>query len=363
MAKQICPSCGKPYNGRRCKVCLYENFSEELSHGLHTHTGEPLVIEDTARKPIPRRDPLGCDRRTKKRSVLPLILTLIVVAAGVGILSAILHSPVAESVRTIAELSEQGSPDFETTLYAEDGITITTNWKDGQEYGDGFSISLRNNTKKNLTLYANQVIVNGYLLDRTHFSCNVRKGHTGQADFSLDEEELAYSGIETVQTMSICLLAYDSDSYKNVAEIGPLYLNAKTIPDFVQSDPDQGDVLYEDTELRVVFQGYQPSSYDQEDVSQGKLLLYLENASEHPVAFYLQQAMVNEKEADLSFWCELPAQTRTVAGMHLFALEDMGLQRLEQITDLTLQLQAADPEDASSEWVSIGPLPVPLGES
>ena len=72
--------------------------------------------------------------------------------------------------------------------------------------------------------------------------------------------------------------------------------------------------------------------------------------------------MVNEKEADLSFWCELPAQTRTVAGMHLFALEDMGLQRLEQITDLTLQLQAADPEDASSEWVSIGPLPVSLGE-
>ena len=45
------------------------------------------------------------------------------------------------------------------------------------------------------------------------------------------------------------------------------------------------------------------------------------------------------------------------------ALEDMGLQRLEQITDLTLQLQAADPEDASSEWVSIGPLPVSLGES
>ena len=286
-----------------------------------------------------------------------------VVAAGAGILSAILHSPVAESVRTIAELSEQGSPDFETTLYAEDGITVTTNWKDGQEYGDGFSISLRNNTKKNLTLYANQVIVNGYLLDRTHFSCNVRKGHTGQADFSLDEEELAYSGIETVQTMSICLLAYDSDSYTNVAEIGPLYLNAKAIPDFVQSDPDQGDVLYEDTELRVVFQGYQPGSYDQEDVSQGKLLLYLENASEHPVAFYLQQAMVNEKEADLSFWCELPAQTRTVAGMHLFALEDMGLQRLEQITDLTLQLQAADPDDASSEWVAIGPLPGPLGES
>ena len=50
MARQLCPSCGKPYNGKKCGNCLYEHFTEEIAHGFHTHEGEPLVIEGTKRK-------------------------------------------------------------------------------------------------------------------------------------------------------------------------------------------------------------------------------------------------------------------------------------------------------------------------
>lgn len=63
MARRLCPSCGKPYNGKKCSNCLYEHFTEEIAHGFHTHEGEPLVIEGTQRKPIPVKDPFGCDRR------------------------------------------------------------------------------------------------------------------------------------------------------------------------------------------------------------------------------------------------------------------------------------------------------------
>ena len=65
MAKRLCPSCGRPYNGKKCSHCLYENFTEEIAHGFHTHEGEPLVIEDAERRPIPTKDPFDCDRKSK----------------------------------------------------------------------------------------------------------------------------------------------------------------------------------------------------------------------------------------------------------------------------------------------------------
>ena len=39
-----CPCCGAPYNGKRCRECYYEPFTEEIAHGLHTHEGSCEMI-------------------------------------------------------------------------------------------------------------------------------------------------------------------------------------------------------------------------------------------------------------------------------------------------------------------------------
>lgn len=75
MGKNTCPGCGAGFNGKRCRSCGYEHFSEEIAHRGHTHQGEPLVIEAPARKPVPRKDPFGCDKKTRKKN--PLIRFLI----------------------------------------------------------------------------------------------------------------------------------------------------------------------------------------------------------------------------------------------------------------------------------------------
>lgn len=355
MARPICPSCGKPYNGKRCKACLYENFSEELSHRLHTHAGEPLVVADTARKPIPRKDPFGCEKRSKKRKVRPWVL-LAVILVLLEPAASLLYGVVSEVRETVSLAAEPDStlPANGTTLYDGNGLLVTADWRDGQEYADGFTIALRNTTGQDLALYATEVVVNGYLMDDAFFYCDVRQGHTSQGEFYLDEEELSNAGIETVQTLSFCLTAYDPDSYETVAEIGPFPLKAKAIPGFVQPDADQGEMLYEGEGLRVVCRGYQPSRYEQE-VSSGTLLLYLENTTDRPVDIYLLEATVNGEKVNLGLWRSLPAQTRTVAQMYLFDLEDLDLHHWEQITDMTLLLEAADPD---GDTVSIGPVSI-----
>lgn len=363
MARTLCPSCGKPYNGHRCKHCLYENFSEEIPHGLHTHTGEPLVIRGSLRKPIPTRDAFGCEKRTRKRAARPVILILTI--AVLTVLSSVVSVISASSSRRNHAMVEPAEPElswdaYPTILYHGDGIQVATDWIDGQEYTDGFSIALRNDTGRNLSLNAREVIVNGYLLEQSLYFCQVPKGRTGQSGFRLDPEELAYCGITQVQTLSVTLAAYDSDSYDSVTEIGPLFFHAKTTPDFTQPNADQGDVLYEDPRLRVIYRGYLPNSYTPEDASRGKLLFYLENTTDQALNISLQDAVVNGKELSIGLWCQLPPQTRTVFRMHLFALEDNALTRIEEVTSLSLQLKAEIPE-AAYESIADVPLSIPLG--
>ena len=80
MAHYTCPSCGERYNGRLCRSCLYEHFTEEISHGNHTHEGEPLVIDAPVRKPIRRKDPFDCEKKTRKKHPMAGFVVLLAIS-------------------------------------------------------------------------------------------------------------------------------------------------------------------------------------------------------------------------------------------------------------------------------------------
>ena len=100
MPRYDCPSCGNSFNGKKCRNCGYETFNEEIAHRLHVHKGEPLVIRETTRKPIPTADPFGCPpvpqkrRPAKKRKVRPLVIVMLVL---------FLLGPIMDATKNIAE--------------------------------------------------------------------------------------------------------------------------------------------------------------------------------------------------------------------------------------------------------------------
>ena len=57
MARYVCPSCGSPFNGKKCKNCAYESFSEEITHRTHVHRGEPLSSGTKPGSPFPTKTP------------------------------------------------------------------------------------------------------------------------------------------------------------------------------------------------------------------------------------------------------------------------------------------------------------------
>ncbi len=366
MARVYCPSCGKRYNGKRCGNCLYENFTEEIAHGLHTHEGEPLVIQAPARQPVPRRDPFDCDKKTRKqpvrRKAAAVILLLVIIAVLAAALSW-LFLPIsgAESVFSGFASEAQTEPVLPTggtALYDADGILVIADWQDGQEYEDGIRVVVQNGTDRDFTLSSRDIIVNGYVLEDSLLYCQVRRGHTAQCWLRLDQDDLGNAGIETVQTLSLSLAVYDSESYETLTLTD--FLPLRTTGELSQPVDDSGVLLFQQDGIRVVYRGYVPSEYAPDTLTDGTLQFFLENSTEQYLDYYITECQVNGQRVMLSLWRALPPHTRAVSSMYLFDLEDLGILSWEDITEWTIHLEFSEHNEYNL-FLQTDALALPLG--
>ena len=379
MAKYRCPSCGAPYNGKRCKSCLYENFSEEIAHGMHTHEGEPLVIDEPVRKPIPRQNPFACppkqpaktwtppkQKPRKKKSGLSIALAVLAILwlaepilDGIGQImdsfsaSSSILAPQPET-KPDATLPENGKG-----LYSDGLVWVVADLQDGQASLQDFPVVVQNDTEEPLCVSVDDVIVNGYVMPASLY-CEVAPGHTGQDDFYLYQEDLDNAGIDNVQQISFQLEIYNTDTYETYHRTDPITLIADD-PDYVQPDADQGTELFNQDGLRIVYRGYVPASYDPETVSEGNLLFYLENNTGKDLEVYTIDSSVNGESAEITLWNSLPRDTRAVSTVYLYPLEDLGITSLEEITQMEISLEAYAPE-VEDYIITTGTLSVPVSE-
>lgn len=375
MAKYRCPSCGAPYNGKRCKSCLYENFTEEIAHGMHTHEGEPLVIDEPVRKPIPRQNPFACppkqpaktwtpQKPRKKKSGLSIALAVLAILwLAEPILDGI--GQIVDSISTSSSVfAPEPEPDATlpadgTVLYDDGQVQVVAQWQDGQIYAQDVPVAVQNNTDEPLCVSIDDVIVNGYIMSGSLY-CEVAPGHTAQDDFYLYQEDLDNAGIDNVQQISFRLDIYNTDTYDTYQRTEAITLLADD-PDYVQPDADQGTELFNQDGLRIVYRGYVPASYDPETVSEGDLLFYLENNTGKDLEVYTIDSGVNGESAEVTLWSHLPKNTRAVSTVYLYPLEDLGITSLEEITQMEISLEAYAPE-VEDYIITTGTLSVPISE-
>lgn len=354
MAKYTCPSCGHRYNGKVCRNCLYENFSEEIPHGLHTHQGEPLVVDEPAPKPIRKKDPFACDKSTKKKHRFAPALIVLAVLFLFQPALALVFGIISNISEVVSPEPEPEIPALTIPLLESEQIQLLADLGDGTTCPQKFSVYLVNNSDDPVSVHAEDVVINGYVMEDAYLNCSAKRGRTAAGEFSVTTHSLEMAGIEQIQTLRMTLSAYNDDTYDAVLPDQGIELSFVDPASYHQPVSDGGQVLYEDETLRLVFQGYLPSSYS-EDFSDGDLLFYLENMGNSAVSFSLESASLNGQEADLSFWCRLPAGTRAVDQIYLYPLEDLGITDGASIRSLTLNFQISD-EDWQIEPVLTGPL-------
>lgn len=375
MARYKCPSCGASYNGKRCRSCSYENFSDETSCSVHH---KEIVFDDgntvgtapgtqprqaapqkTAPQPAFRKKAKGKNAKAAKplRTLLIVYVIFLVLNMAYGAFSSVreitshaLPEPEPETISLPAE---------GIVLYDTDGLVIKADWQDGQEYIGDIAIIAENSTDRNLGISVRDLVVNGYMMDLSYLYCQPQAGATYAGALRLDEEDLKNAGIETIAEISFCLEIYDSDTYEAMAQSDTVTLRAAAPQGFTQPAIEGGTLFWEGEGVSIYFLGYHPDAYHTENFLEGDFQFYIENNSSRTLDVYSIKTRVNAEEADLALWHQLLPGTRAVSRMYLYYLDNLGIDSLNDVQTLELQLEIGDANDwgyaVQTELISVDP--------
>lgn len=351
MPRYDCPSCGQPFNGKKCRACGYESFSEEIAHRLHVHKGEPLVIKDTSRKPIPKADPFGCpgkpsDKtapRKKKSSLLSVLILLLCFL-----------SPILKLVQTVGEKASdyieshytsdtptEETSDVSTLLYSGNGIRIYADWADDYCLDDSLPLLIYNNNTKSIRVFSCGLIVNDYWLnDHCVLYEEIQPGSSVSAPLFLNVKALDYCGISQIENFAFQLAISDgqnADSEKKTDWISIPFENTDS-----PAQPSAADnciPIYQDETVTIQYKGYDPYDSDLGMPENTQFLLYVENHSDQTLYFQSENSRVDGTACDIQFWFSLPPRSKTVASSNCF---DLPVESIAEITEITMDLSVHD---------------------
>jgi len=353
MAKYVCPSCGKSYNGKKCRACLYENFAEEIAHGGHSHRGEPLVIDAPVRRPIPKKDPFGCEKQTRK-SVFPRREKKQRPFAGLLTIFLLIYSflPLVRNwgleleAREAAVQMEMAMPEDLVTLYEEGPITISTQSHCLNEFPDsGLRLWVKNEQRQmDVYLTTKYVMADGFVLPNTGLYMECSADSVCLDTLYLEGEDLKDAGITQVREL-IFVLECTDESYTVLFETDPITITRESVP--VPSTRDPGGIpLIDEGGIRMDYLYYQPDP-DYPKYENGSMLFYVENNTDTCLTMDSLGAAVGGEAVGLWLWCELPAKSRAVVSMELFPLEELEFTAPSELGDLTMTVEFWDAENYS----------------
>lgn len=309
-----CPCCGAPYNGKRCRECYYEPFTEEIAHGLHTHEGEPLIIEQPEDRPVRRSVPTRqkeCRQYSgRRKKTSPKWLWPILIVTAFMVAQYVLTEFITEKVSSMS------------SLWSDDGDTYT----------DEIPVYLRNDSDRDVMLMSSMDCVNGYMTEYRLFLGEVEAGQEEMTSIWVNDTDLESGNIETIGELSFCLEVTDASDYNPLDSTPPITLRADK--NNVRSVESGGTTVLEEAGITLTYTGSEG-----ELCEDGAFRFRVENHSERNIWLYTMETYVNGESADLFLFDELAPDAWGKCEMWLY---DAGVERVRDITSLELVLGVLD---------------------
>lgn len=282
--------------------------------------------------------------KKKKKKFLPALLILLVigvVAVNGGSDDKVKQPSSVEGDDSTAKKDTAKASDEvtveEAELYNENGISVTVTGMKDSLFGPEISVTVANDTEQNVTVSTQLLSVNGYMLSTSGLYCDVAAGKKAADSISLMSSELDEAGIETIAALEFYLSIYDSDSYDTIAKSELITVNTSAAEGFTQEVDDSGDVIYDANGVRVICKGLKD-----EVIWDGCVVFLMENTSGKTLTVCGENVSVNGYMVDESLWSELRDNTRSVVGMYLLTLEEIGLESIEEVEDIEFSLRVID---------------------
>lgn len=213
-------------------------------------------------------------------------------------------------------------------LVDEKGIKITAlEYSTDDIWGDGIKVEIENNTKKDLTVGCNALIVNDYMITDL-MSASVAAGMKTKDTINLSSTQLKAAGINNIGQIEIYFHIYNSETYKTVLDTGCVTVKTDLYDKMDKVPQDEGYELYNDKGIRIV------AKYADEESFWGKaVVLYIENNSKNNVTIQLKNFSINGYTVDPLFSSTIYKGKKAIDEITLLSsdLEEKDIDKIEEV--------------------------------
>ncbi len=230
----------------------------------------------------------------------------------------------------------------QTELYNDNGITVTaTGFDANASYGPEIGIEVVNDSDMTVEVSADDVSVNGYMLEPGLLYIAASPGETVDDEITLYNYMLDASGIDTVAEISLSIVLTNSETMEGIDVGDRVTLTTTAADEFTQTVDDSGDVIYDEDGIRVVNQGLM-----EDDTWDGDLVLYIENGTDKYIGVTGENVTINgQLEENTNFWADLQPDTRAVTSMYLLDIEDQDINNIDDIKEISFQILIVDQDE------------------
>lgn len=217
-------------------------------------------------------------------------------------------------------------------IYNANGIRVTVDAA-GLSYGDyTILMTVYNDTDRDISVSMDLVSVNGYMVPFGLFQ-DVKTGKSEQTGLTFYAYTLEEAGITQVADVEIVMDIYDAKSYDGIVEKELLRIETEYSGTAEPAVDISGMELYNDGSLCVLLR-------DVNLPGQGEcaLDLYIENLSGSSVNVYSGDIWVNGEQLHGYYWKALRPDTRAVDSAYIYELDDLDIEELAQIEEITMDL-------------------------
>lgn len=205
MARERCPGCGAPYNGKKCRACLYEPMQTNLSRRT----------EKTAPVPEEKNTPAKSKKRSAGSSFIGFFVILALIAVT---MPAIQDWGVKLEAIEAANMTPEPIPGNPAVLYQQESITVLVPEQELQEDGS-ISLWFYNHDGRDYLAVCKDITVNGSQVDEPQLVLDLAARSAIKGSLLSRETMAAFQQIEEISFV----LEVSSFSGALLFETAPLY--------------------------------------------------------------------------------------------------------------------------------------------
>ncbi len=204
-------------------------------------------------------------------------------------------SQTSEDTQDTTETSEENIAIKSQELFTFEGLTVTIKDVTYEElWNEGIAVTLKNTGDVKYKVVSERIDFNGYTYS-THFRETVPAGETVES--VLRASVLPdFFGAEEVGQVSVHMQVKETVLAKTIYESGEILLKTSKYDEFPIVKQDNGDVIYEAGDIRIVSLGL---VLDEEN--NYRLRLFVENNRNEPIVVDCSKANVNDYEIETLF--------------------------------------------------------------